>query len=163
MKIVSTLSCFPGGPGPQVFSEATHATLHHGWRSASSLRETLSPIQDQNQYKKPFTHTHSIPHTTSPVQSSPAHICPIPSVPSAKHTHIPQIIYSTAHTNILDVSREGGASASQVERTPDRATLTYWVVGPLHSYTHEGWVDNNIPWGWRVLFGARVLCLNLYF
>ena len=22
-------------------------------------------------------------------------------------------------------------------------TLTYWVVGPLHSYTQEGWVDNN--------------------
>ena len=30
-----------------------------------------------------------------------------------------------------------------MERTPDRATLTYWVVGPLHSYTQEGWVDNN--------------------
>ena len=29
------------------------------------------------------------------------------------------------------------ASASQVERTPGR------VVGPLHSYTQEGWVDNN--------------------
>ena len=38
---------------------------------------------------------------------------------------------------------EGGASASQVERTHDRATLTSWVVGPLHSYTQEGWVDNN--------------------
>ena len=35
------------------------------------------------------------------------------------------------------------AYASQVGRTPGRATLTYWVVGPLHSYTQEGWVDNN--------------------
>ena len=23
------------------------------------------------------------------------------------------------------------------------AALTYWVVGPLRSYTPEGWVDNN--------------------
>ena len=30
-----------------------------------------------------------------------------------------------------------------MERTPGRATLTSWVVGPLHSYTQEGWVDNN--------------------
>ena len=37
----------------------------------------------------------------------------------------------------------GGASASQVERTPGKATLTSWVVGPLHSYTQEGLVDNN--------------------
>ena len=28
-------------------------------------------------------------------------------------------------------------------RTPGRATLTYCVVGPLHSYTQEGLVDNN--------------------
>ena len=43
----------------------------------------------------------------------------------------------------MDVSREDGASASQVERTHDMATLTYGIVGPLHSYTQEGWVDNN--------------------
>ena len=30
-----------------------------------------------------------------------------------------------------------------MERTPGRAALIYWVVGPLHSYTQEGWVDNN--------------------
>ena len=30
-----------------------------------------------------------------------------------------------------------------MERTPGRATLTSLVVGPLHSYTQEGWVDNN--------------------
>ena len=34
-------------------------------------------------------------------------------------------------------------SPGQVERTPGRAALTYWVVGPLHSYRQEGWVDNN--------------------
>ena len=32
------------------------------------------------------------------------------------------------HTGHLDISREGGASAGQVERTPDRATLNSWVV-----------------------------------
>ena len=40
-------------------------------------------------------------------------------------------------------TREGGASASHVERRPGRATLTSWDVGALHSYTQEGWVDNN--------------------
>ena len=30
-----------------------------------------------------------------------------------------------------------------MEGTPGRATLSSWVVGPLHSYTQEGWVDNN--------------------
>ena len=30
-----------------------------------------------------------------------------------------------------------------MKRTPGRATLTYWVVGPLHSYTQEEWVDKN--------------------
>ena len=53
------------------------------------------------------------------------------------------LIYLKQHTGPLDVSREGGASASHVERTPGRATLTSWVVGPLHSYTQEGLVDNN--------------------
>ena len=41
-----------------------------------------------------------------------------------------------------NVSREGGASDGHVERTPGMAALTYWVVGPLRSYTQEGWVDN---------------------
>ena len=87
---------------------------------------------------KPF-YTHSLNtliHQSNPLNpptltlpSPLTHICPIPS---AKHTLIPQSIYSTAHTYILkqhtgplDVSREGDASASQVERTPGRATLTY--------------------------------------
>ena len=30
-----------------------------------------------------------------------------------------------------------------MERTPGIATLTYWVVGPLHSYMQEGWVDKE--------------------
>ena len=63
----------------------------------------------------------------------------------------------------MDVSREGGASASKVERTHDRTTLTSWVVGPLHRYTQEGWVDNNnnmlsntiVDWH-RVIFALSV-------
>ena len=35
-----------GGPATQFFGEASHAYPKHGWRSAYSLRETLSPIQD---------------------------------------------------------------------------------------------------------------------
>ena len=34
---------------PPIFFKASHATPQHGWRSIS-LRETLSPIQDQNQH-----------------------------------------------------------------------------------------------------------------
>ena len=32
----------------QFFWEASRASPQHGWRSAYSLRETLSPTQDQN-------------------------------------------------------------------------------------------------------------------
>ena len=37
-------------PGRPVFGEASRASPQHGWRSAYSLRETLSPTQDQNQH-----------------------------------------------------------------------------------------------------------------
>ena len=39
-----------GGPATHFWGEASRASPHHGWRSAYSLRETLSPIQDQNQH-----------------------------------------------------------------------------------------------------------------
>ena len=39
---------------------------------------------------------------------------------------------------LWDVSRESGASASQVEGTSGRTGLNYLVVGPLHSYTQVG-------------------------
>ena len=53
---------------------------------------------------------------------------PNTSAPSAKHTHVPSIllhtlIYLTQHTGPLDVSRESGASASQVEGTSGMTTL----------------------------------------
>ena len=39
-----------GGPATQFLGEVSRASSQHGWRSAYSLRETLSPIQDQNQH-----------------------------------------------------------------------------------------------------------------
>ena len=51
-----------GGPATQFFWEASRASPQHGWWSAYSLRETLSPIQDQNDTKDPFTHALN-PHT----------------------------------------------------------------------------------------------------
>ena len=39
-----------GGPAAQFFGEPSRASPQHGWRSAYSLRETLSPTQDQNQH-----------------------------------------------------------------------------------------------------------------
>ena len=71
-------------PGPPVFLEASHVTQHHGWRSASSLRETLSPIQDQNHHEKPFyTHSLNPPHSINTLihQSNPPH----PHSPQATH------------------------------------------------------------------------------
>ena len=66
-----------GGPATQFFGEASRASPQHCWRSAYSLRETLSPTQD----------------------------------------HLKQ------HTGPLDVSRESGAPADQMEETPGRASL----------------------------------------
>ena len=124
----------------------------------------LNPIQDQNNTKKLFyTHSLNPPHSlnilihqsnplnppqpthrlTHPHLSNP--ICPLcKTLPhTTEHLFNSTIIYLKQLTGPLDVSREGGASASQIERTPGRATLTYWLAGPLHSYTQEGWVDNN--------------------
>ena len=39
-----------GGPAAKFFWEVSRASPQHGWRSAYSLRETLSPTQDQNQH-----------------------------------------------------------------------------------------------------------------
>ena len=50
-------------PGLQFFGEASRAFPQHGWRSAYSLRETLSPTQDQGQHSRPLhTHTPNHPH-----------------------------------------------------------------------------------------------------
>ena len=39
-----------GSPATQFFGEASRASPQHGWQSAYSLRETLSPTLDQNQH-----------------------------------------------------------------------------------------------------------------
>ena len=43
-----------GGPATLFLWEASRASPQHGWRSAYSLRETLSPIQDQNQHQTTY-------------------------------------------------------------------------------------------------------------
>ena len=72
VQIVSTYPASPEARPPSFFGEASRASPQHGWRSAYSLRETLSPTQD---------------------------------------------------TGPLNVSRESGAPADQVEETPGRASL----------------------------------------
>ena len=39
-----------GSPATQFCGEASRASPQHGWRSVYFLRETLSPIQDQNKH-----------------------------------------------------------------------------------------------------------------
>ena len=78
-----------GGPAAQFFGEASRASPQHGWRSAYSLRETLSPTQDQNQHYRPL-HTHALnpppPHSPSTLahQSNPLETAhpPLPSPPT---------------------------------------------------------------------------------
>ena len=166
VQIVSTLSCLSGGPS--FFGRTSHATPQYGWRSASSLQETLSPgpkptlktllhTLSQSPTLTKYTNSPVQPSQISPTSLSPAHSSP--NSPTSVQSHLPPLrntptyhrasiqlhtlIYLKQHTGPLDVSRAGGASASQVESTPGRTTLTSWVAGPLHSYTQEGWVDNN--------------------
>ena len=122
-------------PGPK----PTLKTLLH-----TLTKCTNSPVQPCQSSLPP---AHSPPNSPTSVQS------PLQNTPTYHRASIQlhTLIYLKQHTGPLDVSREGGASASQVERTPGRATLTSWVVGHLHSYTQEGWVDNNkgmVEWGY---------------
>ena len=104
-------------------------------RFLHSLNPPHSLIHQSNPPHSPQpTHRLTHPHL-SPLQNTPTYL----RASIQLHT----LIYIKQHTGPLDFSREGGVSARQVERTPGRATLTYWVVGPLYSYTKEGLVDNN--------------------
>ena len=62
VQIVSTYPASPEARPPSFFGEASRAFPQHGWRSAYSLRETLSPTQDQGQHSRPL-HTHPTTHT----------------------------------------------------------------------------------------------------
>ena len=101
-----------------------------------------SPVQPSQSFPPSLSPVHSPPKSPTSVQS---HLPPLQNTPTYHRASIQlhTLISFKQHTGPLDVSREGGSSASQVERTPGRATLIYWVVGPLHSYKQEGWVDNN--------------------
>ena len=120
------------GPKP------TLKTLLH---TLNTLILQSNPLNPPHPHSPQPTHRLTHPHISNPLSS----LC-------KTHTHTTErasiqlhtLIYLKQHTGPLYVSREGGASASQVERTPGRANLTSWVVGPHHSYTQEGSVDNNM-------------------
>ena len=150
------LSRLSGGPGPQFIwgSQSCDPAAWLGERQL--LAGDIESMQDQNQHQKPV-YTHSLIHQSNPLNpphphsppNSPTYVQsplpPLQNTPTYNRASIQlhTLIYLKQHTGPLDVSRESGSSASQVERTPCRATLTSWVVVPLHSYTQEGWVDNN--------------------
>ena len=118
-------------PGPK----PTLKTLLH-----TLTKYTNSPVQPSQSYPPSLSPAHLPPNSPTSVQS------PLQNTPTYHRASIQlrTLIHLRQHNGPLDVSREVGASASQVEMTPGRATLTSWVVGPLHSYTQEGWVNNNV-------------------
>ena len=123
-------------PGPKP------TLLHTLTQSPTLTKYTNSPVQPFQSSPPSLSPFHSPPNSPTSVQF------PLPSLQNTPTYHraciqLHTLIYLKQHTGPLDVSREGGASASQVERPPGGATLTSWVVGPLHSYTQKGWVDNN--------------------
>ena len=120
-------------PGPK---PTLKTLLHTLIQSPTLTKFNNSPVQPSQ----------SCPPSLFPARSSvQSPLPPLQNTPTYHRASIQlhTLIYLKQHTGPLDVSREGGASAGQVERTPGRAALTYWVVGPLHNYTQEGWVDNN--------------------
>ena len=122
-------------PGPK---PTLKTVLHTLTQSPTLNKYTDSPVQP-SQSSPPSLSSHNSPTS---VQS---HLPPLQNTPTYHRSSIQlhTLIYLKQHTGPLDVSREGVAFASQVERTPGRATLTYWVVGPLYSYTQDGWLNNN--------------------
>ena len=93
--------------------------LHTLTQSHTLTKYTKSPVHP---YSPHPTHRLTHPHLPNP-------ICPLCKThPHTIYIQLHTLIYLKQHTGPLDVSREGGASASQVERTPGRATITYWVV-----------------------------------
>ena len=128
-------------PGPK---PAPKTLLHTLTQSPTLTNSPVQPSQSSPSSLSPS----SLSPAASPPNSPTSVQSPLPPLQNTPTYHrasiqLHTLIYLKQHTGPLDVSREGSASASQVERTPGRATLNSWVVGPLHSYTQEGWVDNN--------------------
>ena len=82
-------------------------------RTLAQLRTNKSPILISYLHKVDETHHPSL--SLSPLQNTPTYHRP----PFQLHTSI----YLKQHTGPLDVSRESGALAGQVEETPGRASL----------------------------------------
>ena len=110
-------------PGPKPTLKTLLYTLT---QSPTLTKYTNSPVQPSQSSPPSLSPAHSQPKSPTSVQS------PLQNTPTYHRASI-QLhtrIYLKKPTGPLDVSREGGVSASQVERTPGRATLTSWVVGP---------------------------------
>ena len=126
-----------GGPASQFFGEASRAFPQHGWRSAYSLRETLSPTQDQGQHSRPL-HTHT-PNLTKFTDSliQPPRPCPPPlSIvhPPPKtptHTSSPPAPTLTPYTlDQIQPVRPYSPLISPPHKLPH-------VPTPAHSHTHN--------------------------
>ena len=122
VQIVSTLSCLSGGPSPQSFLEASHATPHHGWQSTSSLRETESNSGPKPTLKPFYTHSlNTLIHQSNPLNPPHPH-SPQPSHclthshlsnPLCKtHPHTTEHLFNCTHLytsrNILDLWMSSG-------------------------------------------------------
>ena len=104
---VQIVSTYPASPASQFFGEASRAFPQHGWRSAYSLRETLSPTQDQGQHSRLLhTHTHTQPPTLIKFTDSliqPPRPCPPPTLhspPTTQNTHS-HLLSTSPHTHSL--------------------------------------------------------------
>ena len=101
--------------------------FHHP--QSPTLIHQSNPLNPPHPHSPQPTYRLTHPHLSNP-------ICALCKTHSHTKEHLfncTHLYTSKQHTGPLDVSREGGASATQVERTPGRATLTYYVVGPLHA------------------------------
>ena len=87
---------YPASPKARALSflgEASHATRQHGWRSASSLRETFESNPGPKPTLKPLLHTLTPPHSLNTLihQSNPL---------NPPHPHSPQHTHRLTHPHL---------------------------------------------------------------
>ena len=113
MKVARDIKSNPG-PKPTLNPFYTH--------SLNPPHSLITLIHQSNPLNPP--HPHSPPNSPTSVQSP---LSPLQNIPTYHRTSIQlhTLIYLKQHTGPLDISREAGASASQLERTPGRATLNF--------------------------------------
>ena len=156
VQIVSTLSCSPEAQAPSFLGKPVmQPRIMAGGAPApcGDIESNPGPIPTL----KPFyTHSLNPPHSLNTLihQSNPLNppqpthrlthphlsnpICPL----CKTHPHTTEHPFNCTHlytsNNILDLWMSPGRVVPLLARWKGRlgrATLTYWVVGPLHSYT----------------------------